>query len=211
VATIPGVIQAVTYPPLGLPAGSVRALLTLTCVAVVVVETARGQPLDLFWVEALLISMAHYFTSRRFVSLPPATIRKLENDGILERESQPLFLPKGSIRLLIMAAFIGLAVYLYQKDRERLMSAPVLTLLALVSAYFLGTVVRAVVGFLGRWRTKPPSRWWADTRALVVLGAMAVAAIPELVGAAGILPKHDANDVIRHIALGLMLFYFGSR
>jgi hypothetical protein len=197
-----------TYPPLGLPTGSVRALLTLTCVAVVVVTTARAQPLDLFWVEALLISMAHYFTSRRFVNLPPATLRKLEDDGILERESQPLFLPKGSIRALIMASFIGLAAYLYQNNRELLWSPPVITLLALVSAYFLGALVRAITGFLARWRTGPPSRWWADTKALVVLGAMAIAAIPDLVGAGGFF-QHD--DIIRHVALGLMLFYFGSR
>lgn len=197
-----------TYPPLGLPTGSVRALLTLTCVAVVVVNTARGQTLDLFWVETLLISMAHYFTSRRFVTLPPATLRKLESDGVLERESQPLFLPRGSIRLLIMAAFIGLGVYLYERAPQRLWEPDVLTLLALVGAYFFGAIVRSCVSFLSRWRSSPPSRWWADTRALVVLGAMALVAIPELVGAGELFQK---QDVIRHVALGLMLFYFGSR
>ena len=125
-----------TYPPLGLPTGSVRALLTLTCVAVVIVDTARDQPMDLFWVEALLISMAHYFTSRRFVSLPPATIRKLEDDGILERESQPLFLPRGSIRALIILAFVGLGLYLYYNDPERLRKPNVITLLALRERLF---------------------------------------------------------------------------
>jgi hypothetical protein len=195
-----------TYPPLGLPTGSVRALLTLTCVAVVVVNTARGKPMDLFWVEALLISMAHYFTSRRFVTLPPDLIRKLENDGVLERESQPLFLPRGSIRTLIMAAFVGLAVYLYRNQPERLKSADVITLLALVSAYFIGAIVRGIAGFLNRWRSKPPSRWWADGRALVVLAVMAVVAIPEFAGAGNTWP-----DTVRHVALAVMLFYFGSR
>ncbi len=195
-----------TYPPLGLPTGSVRALLTLTCVAVVVVNTARGRDLDLFWVEALLISMAHYFTSRRFVSLPPATIRRLESDGILERESQPLFLPKGSIRVLIMAAFLGLGVYLYQNNRPLLYSKHVITLLALVGSYFLGAVVRTMTGFLHRWRSRPVSRWWADARALVVLGVFALVAVPELAGAGNVW-----DDAFRHVGLGLMLFYFGSR
>lgn len=195
-----------TYPPLGLPTGSVRALLTLTCVAVVVVNTARGQPMDLFWVEALLISMAHYFTSRRFVSLPPELIRKLESDGVLERESQPLFLPRGSIRALIIAAFVGLGAYLYQNQPERLKSADVITLLALVSAYFIGAIARGITGFLSRWRSTPPSRWWADGRALVVMGVMAAVAIPEFAGAGNIWP-----ETFRHVALGLMLFYFGSR
>jgi hypothetical protein len=195
-----------TYPPLGLPTGSVRALLTLTCVAVVVVNTARGRETDLFWVEALLITMAHYFTSRRFVSLPPATIRQLESDGILERESQPLFLPRGSIRALIIAAFIGLGVYLYQNDRARLTEPNVITLLGLVSAYFLGAMVRTMAGFLHRVRSRPPSRFWADARALIVLAVVAAIAVPEFVDAA-----RDWDPRVRHVALGLMLFYFGSR
>jgi len=197
-----------TYPPLGLPSGSVRAMLTLTCVAVVVVNTARGQVLDVFWVEALLIAMAHYFTSRRFVHLPPAVLHQLERDGVIERESQPLFLPRGSIRTLIMAAFIGLGVYLYQNDRTRLMSTPVLTLLALVSSYFIGAIVRGITSFTHRWRRSPPSRWWADLRALIVLGAMLVVAVPDLLGAGNAYPD---QETVRHVALGLMLFYFGSR
>ncbi|MFO0918561.1 MAG: hypothetical protein U0872_09635 [Planctomycetaceae bacterium] len=195
-----------SYPPLGLPTGSVRALLTLTCVAVVVVNTARGRVTDLFWVEALLITMAHYFTSRRFVSLPPATIKQLESDGILERESQPLFLPRGSIRALIIMAFVGLGIYLYQNHRERLSDPSVITLLGLVASYFLGSLVRTFAGFLHRVRVQPPSRFWADARALVVLAAVVAVAIPEFVDATG-----DWNPTVRHVALGLMLFYFGSR
>ena len=195
-----------TYPPLGLPTGSVRALLTLTCVAVVVVNTARGREVDLFWIEALLITMAHYFTSRRFVSLPPATIKQLESDGILERESQPLFLPRGSIRALIIAAFVGLGVYLYQNHRDRLTEPSVITLLGLVSAYFFGSLVRACTGLLRRIRSEPPSRFWADARALVVLAVVAAVAVPEFVDAAG-----NWDPRVRHVALGLMLFYFGSR
>lgn len=197
-----------TYPPLGLPSGSVRALLTLTCVAVVVANTARGVPLDVFWIEALLIAMAHYFTTRRFVNLPPGVLAQLERDNVIERESHPLFLPRGSIRTLIIVSFVGLGWYLYQNDRERLMSTPVITLLALVGAYFLGAIVRGLTGFWTRVRRRPPSRWWADLRALIVLAAVAAAAIPELLGAGNVYPQ---QEIVRHVALGLMLFYFGSR
>ncbi len=197
-----------TYPPLGLPSGSVRALLTLSCVAVVVVNTARAEPLDPFWSEALLISMAHYFTSRRFIHLPSSVIRQLEQDQVIERETQPLFLPRGSIRVMIIAAFIGLGVYLYRTDPARLRSVDVITLLVLVGAYFLGAIVRAISSFLNRWRTRPPSRFWADSRALIVLIAMAAVAIPDLLGAGNL---YAEQSTVRHIALGLMLFYFGSR
>src|SRR5437868_968143 len=97
-----------TWPPLGLPVGSVRALLTLIVLTVVICDLASGRDPDVLWVETLLIALAHYFATRRFVSLPAPVLRKLESDGVIERESDPLFLPKHSIRLIILVACIGL-------------------------------------------------------------------------------------------------------
>lgn len=57
-------------PPLGLPTGSVRALLALLIVAVVIVETIRGHAIDELWSETLLIALAHCFTSRRDAHSP---------------------------------------------------------------------------------------------------------------------------------------------
>src|SRR5262245_17810489 len=83
-------------PPLGLPTGSVRALLTLLIVAVVVCETVRGRPVTELWSETLLIALAHYFTSRRFVGLSPQVLGQLERAGHIPQESNPLFLPRHS-------------------------------------------------------------------------------------------------------------------
>ena len=89
-----------SWPPLGLPTGSVRALLTLIVVAVVVTKLALHRNLDELWVETLLIALAHYFTSRRFVSLSPAVLQRLENEGVIEKERQPLYLPRNSTECL---------------------------------------------------------------------------------------------------------------
>jgi hypothetical protein len=75
-----------TWPPLGLPTGSVRALLTLIIVAVVVAKYALGQDLDVLWIETLLIALAHYFTTRRFVALPPQVLQRLEQEGVIAQE-----------------------------------------------------------------------------------------------------------------------------
>ena len=96
-----------TWPPLGLPTGSVRALLTLIVVAVVIARTALGRSPDPLWIETLLIALAHYFTSRRFVSLTPAVLQRLEQEGVLEKERHPLYLPKNSIRTIVVGAFVG--------------------------------------------------------------------------------------------------------
>ena len=104
-------------PPLGLPRGSVRALLTLLIVAVVIVQLARGHEVELLWTETLMIALAHYFTSRRFIRLSPEVIRRLTEEGQIEAEPRPLYLPRFSIRIILVLAFVGLAVYLYRQDR----------------------------------------------------------------------------------------------
>lgn len=194
-----------TWPPLGMPTGSVRALLTLIVVAVVVVNIASGQKdLDVIWVETLLMALAHYFTSRRFVDLPNDVRLRLEEEGILEDERHPLFLPKHSIRLLLIGSFVGLAVYLYQQNR--LWEPRAITLLGMISAYLLGKLLRNVTGWLNRWRSTPPSRFWGDAKALVVLGAVGLVAICEFTGMRPVL-----DERVHKVALGLLLFYFGSR
>jgi hypothetical protein len=79
-------------PPLGLPSGSVRALLTILIVAVVLVQVARGREVEPLWTETGMIALAHYFTSRRFIRLAPEVIRRLEAEGQMEVESHPLYL-----------------------------------------------------------------------------------------------------------------------
>lgn len=192
------------WPPLGLPTGSVRAMLTLFVVAVVTVNVARGQDIDLIWTETLLIAMAHYFTTRRFVTLPPEVLKRIQDEGVVEQEKHPLFLPQHSIRFLILAAFIGLGVYLYQE--KRLFEARSISLLGIVFAYIAGTCVRTVGSWFRRSTGRKPSSMWGDAKALIVLAAVALAGLPELFGMPEILPAEA-----HRIALALMLFYFGSR
>jgi hypothetical protein len=64
-------LQPTTRPPLGLPSGSVRALLTLLIVAVVMAQVVRGREVEPLWTETLMIALAHYLTSRRFLHLVP--------------------------------------------------------------------------------------------------------------------------------------------
>jgi hypothetical protein len=61
---VPDPLPAGNRPPLGLPSGSIRAALALLIAAVVVVQMARGQEVELLWTETLMIVLAHYFGSR---------------------------------------------------------------------------------------------------------------------------------------------------
>ncbi len=193
-----------TWPPLGLPTGSVRALLTLIVVAVVVTKMVFHRPLDMIWIETLLIALAHYFTSRRFVSLSPEVMRRLEDDGAIDRERHPLYLPKNTIRFAIIAAFVGLGTHLYRE--ERLFEKETIALLSMVFAYLLGAIVGGVSNWFNRRRSQPASGTWGDIKALVVLAAILVVAVVEILDQGPML-----HPLVERIALGLTLFYFGSR
>lgn len=193
-----------TWPPLGLPTGSVRALLTLIVVAVVVSKIAMHRTPDVLWVETLLIALAHYFTSRRFVSLAPAVRERLEQEGVIEKERQPLYLPRNSIRTIIIGAFVGLGIYLYREPQ--LVTPEAIALLSMVFAYLLGAILRSISGWFSKSRPQPITGVWGDIKAVIVLGAIMIAAVPEVFDIGWQLPV-----VADRIALGLTLFYFGSR
>ena len=198
--------------PLGLPPGSVRALLTLLIVAVVIVETGRGHRPDLLWSETLMIVLAHYFSSRRLLDLPPDVRRQLEESGVLQPEPQPLYLPRNTIRVLIIGSFVGVAIYLYktgklwtQKD-GRLVIGDAIQSIWVVFAYFLGVVLRWLVDWWCRVFQIVPRWWWRDTKALAALLLTGVCAVFYFVGRPDLIP-----DWQRDVVLGVILFYFGSR
>ena len=199
-----------TWPPLGLPTGSVRALLTLVVVAVVVAKLAFDRPPDVLWIETLMIALAHYFTSRRFVALPPAVMQRLEQEGVLENERQPLYLPKNSIRTIIIGAFVGLGIYLFRGEgnwyERRLFQPQSVAMLSMVFAYLLGAIVGTISGWFKKRRAQPITGTWGDIKAVIVIGAILVAAVPEFVDFGMPFPP-----LVDRIALGLALFYFGSR
>ena len=193
-----------TWPPLGLPTGSIRALLTLVIVAVVVTKITLRRELDALWIESLLIAMAHYFTSRRFVSLPPDVLQKLEQEGVIEKERQPLYLPKNSIRSLIVGAFVGLGIYLFRE--QRLYETQALALLSMIFAYLFGGIVRGLSHWWYRGRSKRASGTWSDLKALIVVGSLLALGGLEL-----FFPDMRLPIYVDHAVLGMTLFYFGSR
>jgi hypothetical protein len=194
-------------PPLGLPPGSVRALLCLMIVAFLVIQTARGVRVDVVWSEALMIMLAHYFTTRRFVPLSNELRTRLEASGEIEPDESPLYLPKHSVRILLIGAFAGLASYLY--EHGRLFEPQSLSLLVSVGAYLLGITAR---GFLAWWShhtgvTAPA--WWVDLKATSTLLIVLVAILLQLVGANEL--RGVDTSRLQDFSLGLVLYYFGSR
>jgi hypothetical protein len=193
--------------PLGLPPGSVRALLCLVVVSFVVAQTARGIGVAVVWHESLMIMLAHYFTTRRMVPLTSDLRSRLEESGEIEREANPLYLPRHSVRILIIAAFASLGYYLYRGSR--LFEPGSLPLLVSVGAYLLGTLAKASLSWLARNRQTVAPAWWVDFKAIVTLTIVLLTVGLQLCGLTSVAGLETAR--LEDFSLGLVLFYFGSR
>jgi hypothetical protein len=198
---------AVKRHPLGLPAGSVRALLCLIIVSFLVIQTARGVRVDVVWSEALMITLAHYFTTRRFVPLSREVRAKLEATGDIEPDESPLYLPKHSVRILLIGAFVGLGLYL--DAHGRLFESQSLSLLISVGAYLLGITARGFLAWWARNTGLAAPAWWIDLKAVTTL-LIVLAAVGLQLGGVKAIHSVDASR-LQDFSLGLVLYYFGSR
>src|SRR5690242_8953334 len=91
---------------LGLAAGSIRALLALGVLALlwVVVVTSYGgelKPIYIYLQYLFILILAHYFAAHG------STIKGIKD------QASPLGLPRGSVRFLLVAGYVGLIAWMY--------------------------------------------------------------------------------------------------
>ena len=145
----------------GLPEGSVRAVLAVAIFATiwVVLVRAPDQEVPDYLRDLLFIIMGHYFASRR-----RSTDAAIPGPG-------PLYLPRGSVRLILFGGFVAVAVALGRDGRIREpLKYPGVVTLMLVGGFLLG-VTLAKVGdwWASRGHTVP--RWVEDGKAVIAIVA----------------------------------------
>ncbi|HWY86042.1 MAG TPA: hypothetical protein VNX28_04925 [Gemmataceae bacterium] len=192
---------------LGLPEGSIRATHTLLIVglfcAMMLVDTRPPLAMPPYLIYLLFMVLGHYFAHRSGTRAGTTY--------------HPLYLPRGCVRFLVMVglvATIGWCLYhdpdkvqhQFDESLEALKTEPLLPLFILGS-FFLGVVVRAVVG-----RENPPY-FLQDMEAwlsLVSIVGLAVAAVIHLI----IQPSLESTlhmPVWEAILASVISFYFGER
>jgi len=107
--------------------------------------------------DLLFIILGHYFAVRGRTSSAD------------EPGPPPLYLPRGSVRLLLVAGFVATAVLLHRQGR--LLSkedGPAVGTLLMVGGFLVGVLLRQVAAW---WlaRGHAPARWLEDARATVSL------------------------------------------
>jgi hypothetical protein len=167
-------------------------------------EVPEPIPLPAYLLYLLFLSVGFYFAARGHTS-SAANV------------SPPLWLPRGSIRLLILAALTATIVYKVVTDREGLEAQlkasvepirdqPLLPLVVL-GGFFVGVVVRAVIGRRERSAWAQTMEAWFS---LVSVVLMSVAVLIHLVIDPSLatrlyLPTWEA------FLAGVVAFYFGVR
>lgn len=193
--------------PLGLPAGSVRAVMSLTIVGLFWLlllmppEKDVQIPVYLYFLLGLVLL---FFTSHGHSIAPHGTTHK-----------SPLGLPKGSIRAIIFLGTAAVIGWCMKSDRALLLerltpSGQSLTqwpylLLSMMAGFFLGWLIG-----LGPWRGV---YWFQDIQAWLSLIAMGLLGI-DIVIRLFINPNMERDfdlPLWEEILVGVVAFYFGVR
>jgi hypothetical protein len=204
---------------LGLPAGSIRALLTLMVLGLIWTlmllpeDRKVGIPLYLFYLMFLILG--HFFAAHGHSIAGPTT-----------GPGHPLYLPRGTLRTLIVVGFLAVFGYRYYVTRdwqtllqlnppvpEQLMEQPYLPLV-LIIAFFIGVLAARL--FHRPTPLQPGGAPWVqDIEAWVALLAtlgLAAEIIIQVVINPSMSPDRQLNLPNWQMALAAVIcFYFGVR
>jgi hypothetical protein len=195
---------------LGLPGGSVRAVLALMIVglfcALLLIPTREPTPIPPYLLYLLFMALGHFFAAHG------NTIASGSSG-----EASPLYLPRGFIRVVLivgLSAAINWKLYndlegfkeQLKRSVDLVKDQPFIPVIIL-SAFFIGVIVRSLVG-----RDNPPA-WFQDIEAWFALIAVVLLCVDIMI-------KLIINPSLDHpinlpewegILAGVIAFYFGER
>lgn len=193
----------------GWPSGSVRALIALIVFATVWVLLVRTPDREVpeYLRDLVFIILGHYFAVRG------------RQEAVAEPGPSPLYLPRGSVRLVLVAGFGASAVVLYRQGKLGAVDrSPAAVTLVLVAGFLLGVLLRQLwVWLRGEGRQLP--RLAEDARAFVSLAAAVFLAVVVWDDCLPGFPRWGLASIpiglgkigLPHVTAALVGFYFGSR
>ncbi len=149
--------------PLGLPRGSVRALLALSVFGSTMGLLALGKNIEQGLWLINYVMLGYYFAARQGSSAV------IETTG-----RQPLGLPRGTVRWMLILSFVGTSAYViwtWTQSGKSILQQPAFFPMFSLASFFLGRLVKRILApFLD---DQGPRSLWAirfqDLKALTVL------------------------------------------
>lgn len=189
-------------PPLNLPVGSVRALITLAVLATVWAQLLRGREVGREMQDTLLLVLGYYFGARAVGAGARADTLTVAADRE-ENPRDPLYLPRGMIRLLIVLGFGTVAWKLH--ERGALLASPP-PLLILVGTFLAGAIAKGLLAWIGSALTGGLRDGLGHALALATLAVVVPYCGVEVAGLHASAPAWAAPTF-----LGVVGFYLGRR
>jgi hypothetical protein len=201
---------------LGLPAGSIQALLAVLVFATVwgMLLVRPSQEVPDYLSDLMFVIMGHYFATRKrsaAIGIPGDEVGP-----------PPLYLPRGSIRLILAAGSAAVAVVLYQRGvLTRIDRNPGVTTLLLIGGFLFGVILNTLVGWW-RSRVNRGHRAIEDIQALVAVGAGLALVALVWNRLFPVVPADEVDAVFKgwghlgrlgpeHLLAAVIGFYYGSR
>jgi hypothetical protein len=213
-AGIPGLDPRVTPQyrrhALGLPAGSIRALVAVMVLAVLWLLAVYGRtdndriPIAFIYLQyVMILILAHYFAAHG------------NTIGRHVSPRSPLGLPSGSIRLLLLGGYIGLVGWLVYNQPlfEEVPEGHLVLPLVLMTCFILGFIINKLVLAVSPGGQLP--FWFQDVQAwfalLAVMGLVVIALVYLVIRPSLPESMHFKMTTVETIVAGIVGFYFGAR
>ena len=185
--------------PLGLPSGSVRAVIALILCGTLWFQVLKGEAIEDILVESALLVVGFYFGVRSGTGPPiaPATAEGMRH---------PLFLPRGSIRFVLLLGFFGVIAYMWYRSRG--IPEAFTLILEVLASYVIGYIASAIIARRQK-AGKKPSRALAVFRNANAIAAMLL--VGYLCGALLFSWPRFFPEYTKNALAWIVAYYFGSR
>jgi hypothetical protein len=201
---------------LGLPAGSVRALLAFGVLAYMwILALSKGKDGGSLLGDDRVATSFVYLQMLMVLILAHFFVAHGKTIGSHISRSSPLGMPRGSVRFLLLGGYLGLAYFMFvtRPPFQVPVTMPVLLMLAvLVTCFIVGHGITKMVVWFASGKTPA---WFQDIQAWFALMGMVVLGIVvifRLVINYSLPLEDQVNlDVIEAILAGIVGFYFGAR
>jgi hypothetical protein len=193
----------------GWPPGSIRALLALMIVglvcALMLIPTKDPVPIPAYLIYLMFLVLGHYFAARGHAPTQGDTWSR-----------QPLWLPRGCVRLILLGALAATTIYKYSTEPDRLhrqwelsveslREVPMLPIIVL-TGFAVGALIRMVVG-------QYPPPWFQDLEAWLALICVLLLGVSTLIHLVidPSLSERLSLPAWESITSAVVAFYFGER
>lgn len=132
--------------PLGMPRGTVRALITILIVSFPFTYLISGQQIPSLIISAIFVLVAFYFESRRTIHEKiKRVVKEIRTPEKIEKQKYPLYLPKYSVRTILVVIIMLISAINYLGLNICFEMTNTLTdLLVIVIVFLIGAFFRSL-------------------------------------------------------------------